>query len=53
MEHESKKDLTPPLPKFICLDRLDPEEETILGRGKFQSACLLFCTIRSFCRGIF
>lgn len=53
-EQESKDDLTPPLLKFICLlDRLDPGGEMILGGGKFPNACLLFCTIRSCCKGIF
>lgn len=53
-EQESKDDLTPPLLKLICLlDRLDPEGEMILGGGKFLNACLLFCTIRSCCKGIF
>lgn len=51
---EPKDDKTPPPLKFICLfDRLDPEREMILGGEKFLNACLLFCTIRSCCKGIF
>lgn len=53
-EQESKDDITHLALKFISLfDRMDPEGEMILGGEKFLNSCLLFCTIRSLCKGMF
>ena len=53
-EQESKDDITPLALKFISLfDRMDPEGEMILAGEKFLNSCLLFCTIRSLCKGMF